>query len=104
METALPLGHRSGDGGGMLPAASSPGPGQWADVAETQPALCSALQDTALGLTQPPGHLAAPRPQGLKGPGRNCNPPLTTPSAGGTTASLTTGRAEPLAAVLSVSR
>lgn len=62
----LPLGHRSGDGGGMLTAASSPGPGQWADVAETQPALCSALQDTALSRTQPPGHRAAPRPQGLK--------------------------------------
>ena len=66
METALAIRSQSGDGGGMLTAASSPGPGQWADVAETQPALCSALQDTALSRTQPRGHRAAPRPQGLK--------------------------------------
>lgn len=45
---------------------------------QTQPALCSALQDTALGLTRAPGHLAAPRPQDLKGPARSCSPPLTT--------------------------
>lgn len=45
---------------------------------QTQPALCLALQDTALGLTRAPGHLAAPRPQGLKGPARSCSPPLST--------------------------
>ena len=70
-------------------------------------------RDTASSVFSSAGHSPQPDPAprssgsptaaGPEGPGRSCNPPLTTPSAGGTTASLTTGRAERLAAVLSVS-